>query len=287
MIIFFSGQFCSFHFDKQQTCYFYLLIYLFTYYSFIKLVSFVALGIFVTDNSVGSFFSYSDLGCPQPPATWSRASVPQPVIETRSRWWEHQILTTRPVMDDTDPGPSALQERIPTKMESSETSKVFTRRKKGTVCVDRHTGSLRESVPESSLRDSLKSESPSVISNSLRPHGLLHTRLPCISPTPEACSSSRLPSWWCHPTFSSPVIPFSSCLQSFPASESFLMSQFFSSGGQSIEASASASVLPMNAQDWLPLGWTGLLSLQSKRLSRVFSNTTVLKHPFFGTQLSL
>ena len=120
----------------------------------------------------------------------------------------------------------------------------------------------------------------SVVSNSLQPHGLQHTRLLCPSPTLEACSC--LWSWWCHPTISSSVVPFSSCLQSFPASGSFPMSQFFASGGQSIRASASASVLPMNIQGWFPLGLTDLISLLSKGLSRVFSSTTIRKHPFFG-----
>jgi len=129
--------------------------------------------------------------------------------------------------------------------------------------------------------------SHSVISNSLQPQGLQHARLPCPSPTPGACSNSCPSSQWCHPTISSSVIPFSSCLQSFPASGSFPMSQFFSSGGQSIGASASASVHPMNIQDWSPLGWTGLISLQSKGLSRVFSNTTIWKHRFFDAQPSL
>ena len=112
----------------------------------------------------------------------------------------------------------------------------------------------------------------------------MDTRLPYPSPTPGACSNSCPSSQWCHPTNLSSVIPFSSCLQSFPASGSFLMTQFFTSGGQSI--GASASVLPMNSQDWFPLGWTGWISLQSKGLSRVFSNTTVQKHQFFGAQLS-
>ena len=123
-----------------------------------------------------------------------------------------------------------------------------------------------------------------VMSDSLRPHGLQHTRLPCPSPTPRVCPSSPL-NWWCHPTISSSVVPFSSHLQSFPASGSFLMSQFFASGGQRIGTWASASVLPMNVQDWFPLGLTDLISLQSKRLSRVFS--TVRKHQFFSIQLSL
>ena len=118
-------------------------------------------------------------------------------------------------------------------------------------------------------------------------HGRQHARLLCPSPSPEACSNSCPLSQWCHPMISSSVIPFSSCLQSFPASESFQMSQFFTSGGQSIGTSASATVLPMNIQDWFPLGLTGLISLQSKGLSRVFFNTTVQTHQFFSTQPSL
>ena len=112
-------------------------------------------------------------------------------------------------------------------------------------------------------------------------------RLPCPSPTPRVYSNSCPLSWWCHPTILSSVVPFSSCLQSFPASESFPVCQFFASGGQSIGVSASASVLPMNIQDWFPLGWTDFISLQSKGLWRVFSNTTVQKCQFFSTQLSL
>ena len=119
--------------------------------------------------------------------------------------------------------------------------------------------------------------SHSVVSDSLRPHGLQHTRLPCPSPTPRPCTNSCPLSWWCHPTISSSVIPFSSYLQSFPASGSFPVSQLFASGGQTIGVSASASVLPMNIQDWFPLGWNGWIYLQSKGLSRVFSNTTVQK----------
>ena len=129
--------------------------------------------------------------------------------------------------------------------------------------------------------------SHSVMSDSLQPHGRQHARLPCPSPTPGACSNSCSSSQWSNPTISSSVIPFSSCLQSFPASGSFPMSQFFASGGQNIGVSASASVFPMNIQAWSPLGWTGWISLQSKGLSRVFSNTTVQKHQFFGTQFSL
>ena len=128
----------------------------------------------------------------------------------------------------------------------------------------------------------------SVVSDSLRPHGLQHTRLPCPSPSPRACSNSCPRRQWCHPTISSSVIPFSSCLQSFPASGSFSpMSQFFTSSGQSIGASASASALPMNIQAWFPLGLTGLISLQPKGLSRVFPSTTVKQHQFFSTQPSL
>ena len=127
----------------------------------------------------------------------------------------------------------------------------------------------------------------SFVSYSLRPHGLQHSRLPCRSPTPEACSNSRPSSRWCHPTISSSVVPFLSCLQSFPASGSFPISQLFTSSGWSIRVSVSASVLPMNIQDWLSLGLTGWISLQSKGLWRVFSNTTVQKHEFFSIQLSL
>ena len=129
--------------------------------------------------------------------------------------------------------------------------------------------------------------SHTVISDSLPPHGLQHTRPPCPSPTPRACSNSCPLSRWCQPTISSSVVPFSSCLQSFLASGSFPMSQLFSWGGQSIGASASVSVPPMNTQDWFPLGSTGLISLQSKGLSRIFSNTTAQKHQFFSAQLSL
>ena len=129
--------------------------------------------------------------------------------------------------------------------------------------------------------------SRSVVSISLGLHGLQHTRLPCPSTTPGAYSNSCPLSWWCHPAISSSVVPFTSCLQSFRASGSFQMSEFFTSGGQSIGVSASASVLPMNIQDWFPLGWTGWISFQSKGLSRVFPSTTVWKHQFFGAQPSL
>ena len=120
----------------------------------------------------------------------------------------------------------------------------------------------------------------------LRPHGLQHTRLPCLSPSPGVCSNSCPLNWWCDPTISSSFIPFHLfCLQSFPASESFPMSCLFASGGQSIGASALTSVLPMNIQEWSPLGWTGWISLQSKGLARVFPNTAVQKHQFFSAQL--
>ena len=129
--------------------------------------------------------------------------------------------------------------------------------------------------------------SRSVVADSLRPHEPQHTRPPWPSPTPGVYPKSHPLSQWCHPTISSYVISFSSCPQSFPASGSFPMSQLFASGGQSIGVLASTSVLPMNTQDWSSLGWTGQISLQSMGLSRVFSNTTVQKHQFFGAQLSL
>ena len=129
--------------------------------------------------------------------------------------------------------------------------------------------------------------SHSVVSNCLQTHGLKHARLPCPSQTCRAYSNSCPSRWWCHPTISSSVVPFSSRLQSFRASVSFPMSQLFTLGGQSIGVSASGSVLPVNIQDRFPLGWSDWISLKSKGLSRVFSNTTVQKHWFFGTQLSL
>ena len=126
----------------------------------------------------------------------------------------------------------------------------------------------------------------SVVSNSLWPHELQHARPPCPSPTPGVHSNSRPSSWCCHPAISSSVVPFSSCPQSLPASEAFPMSQLFTWGGQSTGASASASFLPKKSQGWSPSEWTGCISLQSKGLSRVSSNTTVQKHQFFGTQPS-
>ena len=127
----------------------------------------------------------------------------------------------------------------------------------------------------------------SFVSASLRPHESQHARPPCLSPTPGVHSDSHPSSQWCHPDISSSVVPFSSCPQSLPASESFPMSQLFAWGGQSIGVSALASVIPMNIQDWSPSEWTGWISLQSKGLSTAFSNTTVQKHWFFGAQLSL
>ena len=129
--------------------------------------------------------------------------------------------------------------------------------------------------------------SHSVVSDSLRPHGLQHARPPCLSVTPRVCSNLCPLSWWCHPTILSSVVPFFSHLQSFPGSGSFQMSQFFTSGGQSIGVSASAWVLPVTIQDWFPLGWTGWISLQSKGPLRVFSNITVQKEQFFNAQVSL
>ena len=129
--------------------------------------------------------------------------------------------------------------------------------------------------------------SHSIVSNSLWPHGLQHSMIPCPSPSTGACSNSCPLNWWCHPTISSSVVPFYSFLQSFPASGTFLMNWLFVSGGQSTGASASASDLPMNTQDWFSLWLTALISLQSKGLSRVFPNTTVQKQQSFGSQPSL
>ena len=146
---------------------------------------------------------------------------------------------------------------------------------------------LEKKIKPSFYHSNSLSSVHSVVSDSLQPHEPQHTRPPCPSPTsgvyPNSCPLSR----WCYPTISSSVIPFSSCPQSLPASGSLPMSQLFASGGQSIGASASTSVPPTDNQDWSPLGWTGWISLQSKGLSRVFSNTTVQKHQFFGAQLSL
>ena len=149
------------------------------------------------------------------------------------------------------------------------------------------TKGLAQCLTQEALKCGSVQFSHLVVSNSLRPHELQHARPPCPSPTPGVHPNSCASSQWCPPAISSFVIPFSSCPQCFPASGSFQMSQLFTSGGQSIGVSASASVLPLNTQDWSPLGWTGWISLQSKGLSRVFSNTTVQKHQFFSAQLSL
>ena len=137
------------------------------------------------------------------------------------------------------------------------------------------------------LRDHSVQFSRSLVSDSLWPHGLQHYRLPCPTPSPRTYSNSCPLCQWCHPTISSSVISFSSHFQCFPGSGSFQMNWFFTTGGQSIEVSASTSVIIMNIQDWFPLGWTGWISLQSKGLSRVFSNTIIQKYQFFGAQLSL
>ena len=152
----------------------------------------------------------------------------------------------------------------------------FDRKEMGEVALMARRGVVFSSVPFSC----------SVVSDSLQSHGLQYVRPPCPSPTPGVYSNSCPLSQWCHPTISCSLVPFSSCPQSFPTSGSFPMSQFFASGGQSIGVSASASVLPMSIQDWFPLGWTGWISLQSKGLSKVFSNTTFQKHQFFSSKLS-
>ena len=148
---------------------------------------------------------------------------------------------------------------------------------------------LHQNIKDYSHKDLFSSFqfSCSIVSDSLQPHGLQHIGPPCPSPTPGVYSNSCPFSQWFHPTISSFVISLSSHLQSLPASGSFQMSQLFTSGGHSTGVSASTSVLPMNIQDWFPLGWTGWTSFQSKGLSRVFSITTVHKHQFFSTQLSL
>ena len=146
---------------------------------------------------------------------------------------------------------------------------------------------ILEKLKYNSFSSSSVQFSCSLMPDSLQPHGLQHDRPLCPSLTPRVYSNSCPLSRWCHQTMSSSFVPFSSCLQSFQISGSFPMSHFFTLVGQSLGASASASVLPMNIQDWFTLGWTGWISLQSKGLSRVFSKTTVQKHNFFGTQLSL
>ena len=145
----------------------------------------------------------------------------------------------------------------------------------------------RSMIISSSIHVAANQFSRSVMSNSLRPHEPQHARPPCPSPTPRVHPNPCPLCQWCHPTISSSFVPFSSCPHSFPASGSFQMSQLFTWGGQRTGVSASTSVLPMNTQDWSPLGWTGWISMHSKGLSRVFSNATVQKHQFFSTQPSL
>ena len=144
-----------------------------------------------------------------------------------------------------------------------------------------HVHHIKDAIQPSSVQFSC-----SVMSDALRPHESQHSRPPCPSPTPRVYPNSCPSSQWCHQAISFSVVPFISCPQSLPVSQSFPMSQLFAWGGQSTGVSALASFLPMNTQDWSPLGWTGWVSLQSKGLSRVFSNTTVQKHQFFSTQLS-
>jgi len=146
---------------------------------------------------------------------------------------------------------------------------------------------LKSTYRLSYLKETIVQFIGSAVSDSLQPHKPQHTRPPCPSPAPGVHPNPCPSTWWCHPTISSSVVPFSSCPQSFPASGSFQMSQLFTWDGQSIGVSASKSILTMNTQDWSPLGWTGWISLQSKGLSRVFSNTTVQKYQLFDTQLSL
>ena len=158
--------------------------------------------------------------------------------------------------------------------------------KRKAINIDRLTWFLNWLARDCTHQDpsSVQFSSATLSCLTLRPHGLQHARLSCLSPTPRACSNSGPLSWQCHPTS---VIPFSSCLQSYPESGSFPVNNFFTPDGQSIGVSASASVLPMNTQDLSPLGWTGWISLMSKGLSRVFTNTRVQKHQSFSTQSSL
>ena len=149
------------------------------------------------------------------------------------------------------------------------------------------SGEVKQRCLYIALIEGISQFSRSVVSNSLPPHGLQHARPPCPSPTPRVYSNPCPLSLWCHPAISSSVITFSSHLQSFSASGSFPVSQFFASDGQRIGVSASASVIPMNSRDWSTLGWTGWISLQSMGLSRVFYNTTLQKRKFFDIQLSL
>ena len=176
------------------------------------------------------------------------------------------------------------------KRQSLEWEKIFANKRSGKglifrICKQLMGLNVKNKHESNKKINGLLFFSPTVVYDSLWPHGLQHARLPFPSPSPGACSNSCPFSQRCHPTISSSVIPFSH-LPSFPASGSFQMSQLFTSGGQSIGVSASTSVLPMNIQDWSPLGWTDWISLQTKGLLRVFPNTTVQKHQLFSAQLS-
>ena len=190
---------------------------------------------------------------------WGFNSPPEIEVE----WWQGEcwILATKPIVSDKTLALRLCRKRISAKMENSETSRVF---------IQFSSVQLLSHVPLFVTPWTAARQASLFITNSWS--------------LPNSCPLSQ----WCHPTISSSVVPIpSSCLQSFPASGSFPMSQFFLSGGQGIGVSASASILPKYTQDWSPLGWTGWISLKSKGLSKVFSNTTVLKHQFFGPQLSL
>ena len=177
------------------------------------------------------------------------------------------------------------QSRTRLKQRRSSSSKqltyIHTRQGSDNPFLDSHNAQYSSIPPFSSFQFSC-----SVLSDSLQPHELQHARSPCLSPTPGVHSDSHPSSQWCHPAISSSVVPFSSCPQSLPASESFPMSQLFAWSGQSTGVSASASFLPKNTQGWSPLEWTGWISLQSKGLSGIFSNITTQKHQFFSAQLS-
>ena len=213
--------------------------------------------------------------------------LPKQGTQVQSLVWEDSTcqVCTPHLLKPSCPRAPALQQKKPLRWEAWKPhltkARVQRRRLSEAKKKKKNRGELQDSMCSSGQF------SRSVVSNSLLPHELQHTRRPCLSPTPRVHPNSCALSRWCRPTISSSVVPFSSCLQSFPASESFPMSQLCASGGQSIGVSASASVLSMNTQDWSPLRWTGWISLQSKGLSRVFSNATGQKHQFFGAQLSL
>ena len=174
--------------------------------------------------------------------------------------------------------------------KGTERTGTISKPRKKSVCPSGGEAEWRDidkAATNSKVSSSVQFSRSVVSSDSLRPHGLQHTKPPCPSPTPRVYSNPCPLSEWCHPTITSSVFPFSSRFQHFPASGSSQLSQFFASGGQSTGVSASASLLPMNIQDWFPLGWTGWISVQSKGFLGIFSNITVQKHQFFGAQLSL